>query len=81
MNNHELIARCAGQFIPKTEFKSVKTIDEEELEQDWPCLRAALSKTFLDWNNCKIIEPNLFTQTATLPSWRQRFIMHHKTTI
>jgi SNF2 family DNA or RNA helicase len=44
VNLHELLR------IAQSEFKSVKTIDEEELERDWPRLRAALGKAFLKWN-------------------------------
>ena len=36
--------------IAEREFKEVKTIDEHELEQGWPRLRAALGKAFLAWN-------------------------------
>jgi hypothetical protein len=31
------------------EFKEVKTMDEDDLEQDWPRLRAALGEAFLEW--------------------------------
>ena len=36
--------------IAEREFKTVKTLDEHELEQGWPRLRAALGKAFLAWN-------------------------------
>ena len=36
VNLHELLR------LAQSEFKSVKTIDEDELKQDWPRLRAAL---------------------------------------
>jgi len=45
VNLHELLR------IAQTEFKSVKTVDEDELKQDWPRLRAALGKAFLRWND------------------------------
>jgi hypothetical protein len=32
------------------EFKDVKTMDEEVLQQSWPQLRAALGKAFLQWS-------------------------------
>src|SRR5580698_2927767 len=35
--------------IARRELKSVKTSDEDELEQSWPLLRAALGKAFLKW--------------------------------
>jgi hypothetical protein len=37
--------------IAQREFKEVKTMDEEELEQDWPRLRAALGKAFRKWKD------------------------------
>lgn len=73
VNLHELLR------IAQTEFKSVKTIDEEELEQGWPHLRAALGKAFLDWHNVcgseliKLDKPPNFN-SESLPLWRQRFI-------
>jgi len=47
VNLHELIR------LAQTEFKTVKTIDEDELKQDWPRQRAALGKAFMNWN-CEI---------------------------
>ena len=64
--------------IAQREFKDVKTIDEEDLEQGWPHLRAALGKAFLNWN--KVCSPEIIqppktpaTQPKTLPPWRQHF--------
>ena len=65
--------------IARREFKSVKTSDEDELEQSWPLLRAALGKAFLKWQKMFVREviPSIeapCTQSCTLPLWRQRFI-------
>jgi hypothetical protein len=73
VNLHELLR------IAQSEFKEVKTIDEEELEQGWPRLRAALGKAFLNWHKAcagEIIKPAEMPQTPSesLPQWRQRFI-------
>jgi hypothetical protein len=43
VNLHELL------HIAETEFKTVQTLDEEDLEKGWPHLRAALGKAFLQW--------------------------------
>ena len=72
VNLHELLR------IAQTEFKSVKTMDEVDLEQDWPRLRATLGKAFLNWQNVaarEIIQPNETpqSQSKTPPLWRQRF--------
>jgi hypothetical protein len=72
VNLHELLR------IAQTEFMSVKTIDEEELEQDWPRLRAALGRAFLKWqgelNEVKF-RPAKESPAATnnFPIWRQCF--------
>ena len=65
--------------IAQSEFKLVKTIDEDELERDWPRLRAALGRAFSNWNNVCVSEiimpdksPNF--NSKSLPLWRQRFI-------
>ena len=73
VNLHELLR------IAQTEFKSVKTMDEDELKQGWPRLRAALGKAILEWNNLfvrKKIQPNKApdTQPKMLPHWRRCFI-------
>ena len=73
VNLHELLR------LAQSEFKSVKTIDEEELKQGWPRLRAALGKALLEWNNLFVyekIQPNEAPdiQPKTLPHWRQCFI-------
>lgn len=61
------------------EFNEVKTIDEEDLEQGWPSLRAALGKAFIKWQRVSVsdvIQPNETPHppSKTLPLWRQRFI-------
>ena len=73
VNLHELLR------IAQTEFKSVKTMDEVDLEQGWPRLRAALGKAFINWQKLsarEIIHPNEtpHTQSKIIPLWRQRFI-------
>jgi hypothetical protein len=73
VNLHELLR------IAQTEFKSVKTIDEDDLKQDWPRLRDLLGKAFLNWQmipSLGTIQSNrkLNNQSTTLPPWRQRFI-------
>ncbi|MDE2104500.1 MAG: SWF/SNF helicase family protein, partial [Patescibacteria group bacterium] len=35
--------------LAQREFKNVKTLDEHELEQGWPKLRAALSRAYVAW--------------------------------
>jgi len=45
VNLHELLR------IAQTEFKNIKTIDEYELEQDWPRQRAVLGQAFLKWKS------------------------------
>ena len=69
VNLHELL------LIARTEFKSVKTIDEDELKRDWPRLRAALGKACFDWQKMhmrEVIQANrkLHTKTIELPLWR-----------
>lgn len=44
VNLHELLR------IALREFKEAKTMDEADLEQGWPRLRAALGMAFLKWN-------------------------------
>jgi len=73
VNLHELLR------IAQTEFKSVKTIDEGELKQGWPRLRAAVSKAFVNWQKLPLhqsiqsnIKPNALSKE--LPLWRHRFI-------
>lgn len=59
--------------IAQTEFKSVTTIDQVELNQDWPHLCAALGRAFLNWQKIPLhqtIQPNKILNT---PFWRQRF--------
>jgi len=63
---HELLR------IAQTEFKNIKTIDEEELEQGWPRLRAALGQAFLKWKSELLDTPKPATNVS--PLWRQRFI-------
>ncbi len=66
--------------IAHEEFSEVKTIDELELEKDWPRLRAALSSAFIKWN--KNLEPTVSAKSSLpasishddLPLWRQRFL-------
>jgi len=65
--------------IAQREFKQVKTLDEVELEQGWPRLRAALGKAFLDWHKVSVrkeIQPETpAIPSKTLPLWRQRFLL------
>jgi hypothetical protein len=72
VNMHDLLR------LAQREFKDVKTIDEDELKQDWPHLRAALGKAFLDWNRVanKMIRTNEPTFQSRIPLWRLRFIRH-----
>ncbi|HTB83722.1 MAG TPA: DEAD/DEAH box helicase [Candidatus Sulfotelmatobacter sp.] len=58
--------------IAELEFKTVKTIDEHDLEQGWPRLRAALGRAFLQWKG--IIPSSAKPQAVAndLPLWRQR---------
>ena len=60
VNLHELLR--LAQF----EFKSVKTIDEDELKSDWPRLRAALGRAFLDWNGEFRIEVDRSQKSVTV---------------
>jgi hypothetical protein len=69
--------------IAQTEFKSVKTIDENELKQDWPRLRAALGKALLNWIKMSTREKIQSheappSQPCSIPLWRQRFIFTKK---
>ena len=67
VNLHELLR------IARIEFKEIKTIDEDQLEQGWPRLRAALGKAFSKWNG----EPHREakeTLVANLPLWRRHFL-------
>lgn len=43
----------------QTELRNVKAIAEQDLEQDWPRLRAGLGNSFLNWNRHyrKIVHP------------------------
>ena len=64
--------------IAQCEFKEVKTIEEEELESDWPRLRSALGKAFLKWQMMRVNEIIQWEEVPRLPSksvplWRQRF--------
>ena len=59
--------------IAQVEFKQVKTIDEDELEQGWPRLRAGLGKSFIKWKG-KRREPAKQAHVTNLPLWRQRFL-------
>ena len=72
VNLHELLR------IAQTEFKSVKTMDEVELEQGWPRLRVALGKAILNWKKLaarEIIQPKQPPiQSKQILFWRQRFI-------
>jgi hypothetical protein len=68
VNLHELLR------LAQTEFKCVKTMDEDELKQGWPRLRSALGRAFLDWRKVRaneIIEPTNIQ--SRFPLWRQRF--------
>ena len=74
VNLHELLR------IAQSEFKSIKTMDEDELKQGWPHLRAALGMAFLDWRKARA---NKMIQTkepsnnqSRIPLWRQRFSQH-----
>jgi len=71
VNLHELLR------LAQSEFKSVQTIDEDELKRDWPRLRAALGKTFLDWRK-RHFRPRktaiINLKPKLLPPWRQQFI-------
>ena len=65
--------------IAQREFKSVKAIDELELEKDWPRLRAALGKALLNWNRrLNVVSPKPASTPVLhvngLPLWRQRFL-------
>jgi len=70
--------------IAQREFADVKTIDEEELEQSWPRLRAALGKAFIKWRTdssvAEIWTPEPISDLPSpdsdidLPLWRQRFL-------
>ena len=72
--------------IAEREFKTVKTLDEHDLEQGWPRLRAALGKAFLQWTGklpaakgaIAPAQPQPATQTNDLPLWRQRFLRRNK---
>jgi hypothetical protein len=57
--------------IAQREFKDVKTMDEEDLEQDWPRLRVALGRAFIKWKS----EPceTEMQIVKILPFWRQVF--------
>jgi len=74
VNLHELLC------IAQTEFKKVKTIDEDELKQGWPRLRAALGMAFLDWRNVRANEKNQPNEPSNIqsqiPLWKQRFSRH-----
>jgi hypothetical protein len=67
VNLHELLRTA------QSEFRDVKTIDEEDLEQDWPRLRVALGKAFIKWRD-ELHEPARQTQDENLPLWRQQFV-------
>jgi hypothetical protein len=67
VNLHELLS------IAKNEFEQVKTIDEEDLEQDWLRLRAALSKVFVKWK-VEMQEPTKQKPAENFPLWRHRFL-------
>ena len=57
--------------IAEMEFKTVKTIDEHDLEQGWPRLRATLGRAFLQWKG--IIPSSAKPAMANdLLLWRQR---------
>jgi len=86
VNLHELLR------LAQSEFKSVKTIDEDELKQGWPRLRAALGMAFLDWKGKFRIEVDRSQKSVTvamngrLPSnvktslsWRQLFLRRKST--
>jgi hypothetical protein len=72
VNLHELLR------LAQSEFKSVKTIDEDELKQGWPRLRAALGMAFLDWKGAhgasRTKVEGLESNVTSLPIWRQRFL-------
>lgn len=86
VNLHELLR------LAQAEFKSVKTIDEDELKKGWPRLRAALGRAFLDWKGKFRIEVDRSQKSVTvamngrLPSnvktslsWRQLFLRRKST--
>jgi hypothetical protein len=57
--------------LAQREFKDVKTIDEIDLEQGWPQLRAKLDKAYLNWKG-----ELLKTQDEIVrkfPLWRLKF--------
>jgi len=69
--------------IAEREFKNVKTLDEHELEQGWPRLRAGLSRACVAWKVKRVggaaggvSVPASHPQSAVTndpPLWRQRF--------
>ena len=67
VNFHELIRTA------QSEFRDVKTLDENDLEQDWPRLRAALGNAFIKWK-CELHESVKQTHVANIPLWRQHFL-------
>lgn len=68
--------------IAHKEFKSVKTIDEVDLEKGWPRLRVALGKAFIQWSKdttpiyLTFPRPSLPTPALyhDLPLWRRRLL-------
>jgi SNF2 family DNA or RNA helicase len=63
--------------IARREFKTVRTLNEEELERSWPKSQAALSRAFFKWQKLLVREnisspytPSI--RSNTLPLWRQR---------
>jgi hypothetical protein len=67
VNLHQLLR------IAQNEFKKAKTIDEDHLEQDWPRLRAALSKELIKWNG-ELHRETKETLVSNLPLWRRHFL-------
>jgi SNF2 family DNA or RNA helicase len=63
--------------IAQSEFKQVKTIDEDELGQGWPCMRAALGKAFVNWKG-ELHESVKQTHVTNIPLWRQQFLRQEK---
>ena len=79
VNLAELLDTAAREFAANPERQ---TIDETELEREWPRLRCALGQAFLAWDkpqaNAEAETPNAEVPTSefpvpisTVPLWRQ----------
>ena len=67
VNLHELLRSA------QSEFRQVKTLDENEMEHDWPRLLAALVQAFAKWNSERLTSQK--STSNKYPLWRQR-LMH-----